>query len=106
MSRSIAAWSIRAYPKIFKGQDIPRLRRLLREQFCYILNGGCDYTGRTMADAHKNMGLQTADVTALVEDIQAGMRAEHVSFRAQNRLLAKLAPMRRDVLQGKKKHSH
>ncbi len=82
---------------IFKGQDIVRLRRLLREQFCYILNGGCAYSGRTMAEAHKNMGIQTADFSALVEHLQAAMRAEHVDFRAQNRLLAKLAPMKPDV---------
>ena len=46
---------------IFKGQDEVRLRRLLKEQFCYILNGGCDYSGRAMKDAHRDMGLQTAD---------------------------------------------
>ncbi len=84
--------------EIFKGQDIVRLRRTLKEQFCYILGGGCSYSGRTMQAAHKDMGIQTADMAALVEDLQAAMRAEGVSFMAQNRLLAKLAPMRRDVI--------
>lgn len=84
---------------IFKGQDAVRLRRLLKEQFCYILDGGCRYSGRTMADAHKDMGLQTADVGALVEDLQAAMRREHVAWRAQNRFLAKLAPMKRAVVE-------
>lgn len=84
--------------EIFKGQDIVRLRRTLKEQFCFILNGGCGYSGRTMQAAHKDMGIQTADMSALVEDLQAAMRAETVSFTAQNRLLAKLAPMRRDVV--------
>ena len=83
---------------IFKGQDIVRLRRTLKEQFCYILNGGCHYSGRTMHDAHANMGIQDADLGALVEDLQAAMRAERVSFAAQNRLLGKLAPMRRTVV--------
>ena len=84
---------------ILKGQDEVRLRRLLKEQFCYILNGGCGYSGRTMKAAHKDMGLQTADVGALVEDLQAAMTAEKVPFFAQNRLLAKLAPMKRDVVE-------
>lgn len=83
---------------IFKGQDIVRLRRTLKEQFCYILAGGCRYSGRTMQQAHANMGIQNADVAALVEDLQAAMKAERVSFAAQNRLLAKLAPMRRTVV--------
>jgi hemoglobin len=84
---------------VLKGQDIVRLRRLLKEQFCYILNGGCAYTGRTMEDGHKDLGLQNADMGALVEDLQAAMRKEDVAFFAQNRFLAKLAPMRRDVVE-------
>ena len=83
---------------IFKGQDLVRLRRTLKEQFCYILNGGCDYSGRTMAASHKDLGIQQADMGALVENLQAAMRAEGVSFPAQNRFLAKLAPMKRDVV--------
>lgn len=84
---------------IFKGQDLVRLRRVLKEQFCYILNGGCDYSGRNMRDAHKDMGIQQADMGALVENLQAAMRDEGVDFRAQNRFLAKLAPMKRDVVE-------
>ena len=84
---------------ILKGQDEIRLRRLLKEQFCYILNGGCGYSGRTMKQAHKNLGLQTADVAALVEDLQAAMRKEKIAFFAQNRFLAKLAPLKRDAVE-------
>lgn len=83
---------------IFRNHDLVRLRRTLKEQFCYILGGGCDYTGRDMATAHKDMGIQQADMGALVENLQAAMRREHVSFIAQNRLLAKLAPMHREVV--------
>jgi hemoglobin len=83
---------------IFKGQDLVRLRRTLKEQFCYILGGGCRYTGRTMRAAHTDMGVQQADMAALVENLQAAMRREHVGFGAQNRFLAKLAPMHRDVV--------
>lgn len=83
---------------IFKGQDLVRLRRTLKEQFCYILGGGCRYSGRTMRAAHTDMGVQQADMAALVENLQAAMRREHVGFGAQNRFLAKLAPMHRDVV--------
>jgi hemoglobin len=91
----------RADPRIsdiFKGQDFVRLRRVLNEQFCYLLGGGCRYSGRSMAAAHKDMGLQVADMGALVENLQAAMRAEGVSFPAQNRFLAKLAPMHRQIV--------
>ncbi len=83
---------------IFKNQDHVRLRRTLKEQFCYILNGGCTYTGQTMQASHKDMGIQNADFNALVENLQAAMRKEGVSFVAQNRLLAKLAPMQKTTV--------
>ena len=83
---------------VFTATDMVRLRRTLKEQFCYILNGGCAYTGRSMQDAHDDTGLQPADMGALVEHLQAAMDAEGVPFRTQNRFLAKLAPMRRDVV--------
>ena len=96
VDRNISDKRIKA---IFEKQDIVRLRRILKQHFCYILNGECDYTGRTMKDAHRDMGIQTADMGALVENLQAAMRAEKVPFFAQNRFLAKLAPMKRDILQ-------
>ena len=43
--------------------------------------------------------LQTADTGALVEDLQAAMKAEGVAWFAQNCFLAKLAPMKRDVVE-------
>jgi hemoglobin len=83
---------------IFKGQDLVRLRRVLKEQFCYLLGGGCHYSGRAMRSAHTDMGVQQADMAALVENLQAAMRKEHVGFAAQNRFLARLAPMHRDIV--------
>ena len=84
--------------EIFEKQDIVRLRRVLKEQFCYILGGGCPYTGRAMSAAHKDLGVQTADMGVVVENLQAAMRAEKVAFFAQNRFLAKLAPMKRHIV--------
>lgn len=85
--------------EIFANQDKVRLKRTIFEQFCYILNAGCSYTGRDMASAHKDMGIQKADMNRLVELLQGAMTAEGVDFQAQNRFLSKLAPMRHDVLQ-------
>jgi hemoglobin len=80
---------------IFKNQDLPHLKQMLDEQFCYILDGPCKYTGKDMKAAHKDMGLQMSDFNALVENLQKAMDKEGVPFRAQNKLLAKLAPMER-----------
>lgn len=82
---------------IFVEHDMVRLRRTLFEQVCFILNAGCRYSGRDMKTAHKGLGTTRADLNALVENLQRAMREAKVPFAAQNRLLAKLAPMDRAV---------
>ncbi|WP_033376441.1 group I truncated hemoglobin [Porphyrobacter sp. AAP82] len=84
---------------IFASHDTVRLKRTLAEQFCYLLGAGCDYSGRDMKTAHAAMGATRADLNALVENLQAAMREAGVPFAAQNRLLAKLAPMSRQVVE-------
>lgn len=83
---------------IFASHDMVRLKRTLGEQFCYLLGAGCDYTGRDMRAAHAEMGVTRADMNALVENLQTAMHEAKVPFAAQNRLLAKLAPMSREVV--------
>jgi hemoglobin len=84
---------------IFKSHDMVRLRRTLKEQFVYLLNGGGDYSGRDMKAVHKDMGLQNTDFNVLVEELQAAMDHERIGFSDQNRFLAKLAPMQRQAVE-------
>lgn len=84
---------------ILKAHDMVRLKRTLFEQFCYILNAGCNYSGRDMAASHKDLGIRMRDMNALVENLQAAMREEKIAFAAQNRFLGKLAPMSGDVIE-------
>ncbi len=95
LDRSVADPRIAA---IFERTDMVRLRRTLKEQFAFILGGPSSYTGRSMQDAHDDLGLQPADMGALVEHLQDAMAAEGVPFHIQNRFLARLAPMKRDVV--------
>jgi hemoglobin len=85
--------------EIFATEDRVRFQRTLFEHMCNMLNAGCTYTGMDMRSAHKNMGIQQADMNRMVENLQQAMTAENVSFAAQNRLLSKLAPMRRDIVE-------
>ncbi|CAN5478325.1 hypothetical protein BH10PSE4_BH10PSE4_12810 [soil metagenome] len=86
---------------VFATADIVRLKRTLAEQFCYILDGGCDYTGKDMSASHKDQGITPRDFNALVENLQWAMDKEGVPFAAQNKLLAKLAPMSRQAIERK-----
>ncbi len=80
---------------LFHAADDQRLERTLSEMFCYVLGGPCHYTGRDVASAHKDMGVQIAHQNAQIEDLQKAMAEEHVPVWAQNKLLAKLAPLER-----------
>ena len=81
----------------FENSDQAAVKRHLVEQFCAILGGGCTYTGRDMRSAHKGFDIDRAQFNALVEDLQKAMSERGIPFRAQNQLLAKLAPLHRDI---------
>ncbi|WP_442962563.1 group I truncated hemoglobin [Pseudomonas sp.] len=82
----------------FAETDIDRLNAKLIEQLCVESGGPCTYTGDTMADSHAGMGVTEGDFNALVENLQKAMDTHGVPTAAQNRLLARLAPMREDVI--------
>jgi len=83
----------------FKKIDIVRLRDKLVEQLCVEAGGPCKYTGDTMAESHKGQNLTRSDFNALVEDLIESMDAEGISVPNQNRLIARLAPMRGEVIE-------
>jgi hemoglobin len=82
----------------FEDIDIQRLRDKLIEQFCVEAGGPCVYTGDSMEESHKGLALTPSDFNALVENLQDAMAAEAVPISAQNRLLARLALMRGQVI--------
>lgn len=82
----------------FRNIDIERLRDKLVEQFCVEAGGPCRYTGDSMEESHKGQQLTESDFNALVENLQDAMDAEGIASRTQNRLLARLAPMRGQVI--------
>ena len=73
-------------------------KAMLVEQFCQITGGGCVYSGKDMGESHRELGITRADFDALVEDLQKAMSENHVSFTAQNQLLAALAPQNRAIV--------
>ncbi|WP_010219177.1 group I truncated hemoglobin [Pseudomonas syringae group genomosp. 3] len=82
----------------FKKVNIVRLRDKLVEQLCVEAGGPCRYTGDSMAESHKGQNLTPSDFNALVENLIAAMDTENVPVPVQNRLIARLAPMRGEVL--------
>jgi hemoglobin len=83
---------------IFSESNTDRIRAEFRVQFCQVAGGPCQYTGHDMVAAHKGLRLTNADFNALVEDLQGAMTKVGIGFATQNRFLARLAPMQRDVV--------
>jgi hemoglobin len=82
----------------FIDTDIDRLNEQLIQQICFESGGPCEYTGDTMIESHTGLNISEADFNALVENLIAAMAAEAIPVTAQNRLLARLAPMRSDII--------
>lgn len=84
--------------RFFKNANKPHLKAQLTDQLCEVSGGPCQLKGPAMADVHGNMGIAKGDFNALVEVLQLSMNAQGIPFAAQNRMLAQLAPMHRDII--------
>jgi hemoglobin len=92
---------ILADPRIkesFTDIDMKNLALRLEEQFCVLSGGPCTYQGKDMKEIHDGLNITHAQFNALAEDLQIAMEKVGVPSRFQNRLVAKLAPMQRDIV--------
>ena len=82
----------------FDNINVARLKQRITEQVCELAGGPCHFVGISMKGAHAYLQLEDRHFNALVEDLQDTMDRLGIPFRTQNRLLALLAPMRRDIV--------
>jgi hemoglobin len=82
----------------FKDTNRPNLVTKLTEQLCMVSGGPCTYSGAPMKPVHAEMNIGKTDFNALVEVLQKSMQTKGIAFADQNRMLARLAPMHRDII--------
>ena len=82
----------------FKDVDALQFKRQLAAQFCEVCGGPCQLEEPNMKKVHAGVDITRTDFNALVEVLQQSMDGRGISFSAQNRLLAKLAPMHRAII--------
>jgi len=87
--------------RFFASTDIKMLRMHLVNQICEASGGPCKYTGRSMKDAHKGMGISGADFNALVEDLVGALDKFKVAKADKDQLLGVLGPMQKDIVEKK-----
>jgi hemoglobin len=82
----------------FKDTNQAQFKSQLVDQLCQVAGGPCQYKGPDMKTAHGEMDITKSHFNALVEVLQQSMNARNIPFSVQNKLLAQLAPMHRDVI--------
>ena len=82
----------------FRDTDQQHIKDELVTQFCEVSGGPCKRKGADMKKAHAGIDVNKASFNALVEVLQLSMDAQGIAFSAQNRLLAELAPMHREII--------
>jgi len=82
----------------FKDSNRSNLVEQLTDQLCQQAGGPCQYGGAAMKPVHQDMGITKRDFNALVEILQQSMDAKGIPFSAQNAMLARLAPMHREIV--------
>lgn len=63
-----------------------------------LSRGPCEYTGDPMHVVHKGLNITERQFNAVVEDLQEAMVRLRLPEPAQNRLLARLAPLRGEII--------
>ncbi|HVF38294.1 MAG TPA: group 1 truncated hemoglobin [Gemmatimonadaceae bacterium] len=85
--------------KKFARSDVSRVKSMLVDQVCNAAGGPCTYTGRSMKEAHRNMGVTGGEFDALVEDLVASLNAFNVPKAEQDELLTALGTMKPDIVE-------
>lgn len=83
----------------FADANIVHVQHGLVTKFCAITGGPCHYDGLNMVDTHRGLHITPAAFNALVEDLQAAMAHLKIPLATQNRLLARLVPMRNEIVE-------
>ena len=82
----------------FEVSNVQRFRVMMNEHLCMVADGPCAYTGDSMIDTHAGMGVTEGDFNAIVENMMAAMNKAGIPLGPQNRLLARLATFRGEII--------
>jgi hemoglobin len=79
--------------------NVDRLIKEFVDQICQATGGPCTYTGRSMTEAHTNMGVTNGEFQAFVEDVVAVLDGFKVGKAEQDELLNILAPLQGEIVE-------
>lgn len=83
----------------FRHSKKERLVLAITDQICALSGGPCQYRGLNMKKAHFKLKITELEFNAFVESLQQAMRESGIGYHTQNKLVALLAPMKRDIVE-------
>lgn len=84
--------------RYFENTDIDRFREKLNEHLCMVADGPCEYTGDSMLDVHAGMNINENHFNLMVDLLINAMDDANIPHNTQNKMLAKLATIRSDII--------
>jgi hemoglobin len=82
----------------FAQSNLNIFKQRLYSQLCALASGPCRYEGRDMKTAHEKLAVNNAQFNALAEDLYRAFDRVGVKYHTQNKMMALLAPMQKDVV--------
>ncbi|MBQ4862307.1 group 1 truncated hemoglobin [Pseudoalteromonas sp. MMG013] len=82
----------------FKEANVMHFRTGFIQHMCALLDGPCKYTGDSMVQIHTGMDITTRDFNIVVELLITAMNEAGVSHVLQNQILARMAPLRSEII--------
>lgn len=82
----------------FRKSDVTHFRNGFIAHFCSVVDGPCEYKGDNMVDIHTGMNINEADFNRTVELLIDAMESVGISYRQKNEILARLAPLRKEIM--------
>jgi hemoglobin len=91
--------------KLFKKSKdgLSEFKQRMSQEICQLSAGPCQYTGKSMAEAHKGMGITDAQFDAVLEDLKLALDEKGASDADKTQLFGALAPMKGDIVKARKK---
>lgn len=82
----------------FRGKDLPRLKELAVQFFCFGTGGPQKYSGRDLRTAHAGMNISEQELVAVIDDVVAAMKSHDVAPAEMSEVVAILYSLKGDVV--------
>jgi hemoglobin len=83
----------------FAKTDLARLTKEFVDQVCEATGGPCNYTGRSMKEAHNKMGVTQGEFEAFMHDLDATLDKFKVGKAEQDELRSFLNAFEREIVE-------